>query len=274
MTRHDCPSSTLCYRQIDFLGSLRSGAVFDSQLPRHFDSSVRYITPTLLNPALSVSQIPDLMSTSSPVKSSPALNDTLSVRLVEGVIKDVRAHEHARHRAKERREHAQAKERKEKVAVFKALGMKLSSHGQGAKTVRRPRTESWDAEDPELSPSSKPSSVILQSLVPFRASTDSFTELTLGDLISVPRPKKAMSMSSCYIFIACAVADSRMVLIELDFEVIPPVRAVIALNDATDDVEPDEPWEYITTASLNDQLPEKERSYAQAAAAATIIATQ
>jgi len=132
------------------------------------------------------------MSTTSSSKSLP---DTLSVRLAEGVAKDIRAHEHARHRAKERREHTQAKERK---AAFKAFGMKLSSHGHGAKPVRRSRTESWDTEEPEFLPSRKPPSVILQSLAPLRPSTSPFTELTLADLISVPRLQKATSMSSRY----------------------------------------------------------------------------
>ncbi|KAL4067235.1 hypothetical protein V8B97DRAFT_1918994 [Scleroderma yunnanense] len=190
------------------------------------------------------------MSTATSNKSPLSLNETLGVCLAEGVAKDVRAHEHARHRAKERREHVQAKERKEKVAVLKAFGMKLSSHGHGAKPVRKSRAESWDGDVPEVPLPSKSSS-LLQPLAPLRTSTGSFTELTLGDLISVPFPKKAK---------------------KLDFEVIPPVRAVIALDDATYDVEPDEPWEYITGTGLDDQLPQKERSYAQAAAAA--IATQ
>lgn len=59
------------------------------------------------------------------------------------------------------------------------------------------------------------------------------------------------------------VADRRW-RSELDFEVIPPIRAVIALDDA----EADEPWEYITRASLNDGSAWKGKSYAQAVASA------
>jgi len=55
-----------------------------------------------------------------------------------------------------------------------------------------------------------------------------------------------------------------MFVAELDFEVIPPIRAVIALDDA----EADEPWEYITRASLNDGSAWKGKSYAQAVASA------
>lgn len=52
------------------------------------------------------------------------------------------------------------------------------------------------------------------------------------------------------------------VFAEFDFEVIPPIRAVIALDDA------DEPWEYITRASLNDGSVWKGKSYAQAVVSA------
>ena len=45
---------------------------------------------------------------------------------------------------------------------------------------------------------------------------------------------------------------------------IPPIRAVIALDDA----EADESWEYITRAGLNDGSAWKGKSYAQAVASA------
>ncbi|KAI6163672.1 hypothetical protein EDD17DRAFT_1872725 [Pisolithus thermaeus] len=182
---------------------------------------------------------------------NPSSNDTLSVRLTQGVTKDVRAHEHARHRAKERQEHAQAKERKEKAAMFRALGFKVSSstggHGGKPAAARRPRVESWDGDELDVSPWIKSSYVPLEpAAAPLRSGAGPFSELTLADLISFPPQEKAK---------------------KLDFEVIPPVRAVIALDDDTDDTESDEPWEYITRASLNNELPQKGRSYAQAAAA-------
>lgn len=60
------------------------------------------------------------------------------------------------------------------------------------------------------------------------------------------------------------VADSSTLFAELDFEVIPPIRAVIVLDDG----EADEPWEYISRASLNDGSAWKGKSYAQVAASA------
>lgn len=206
-----------------------------------------------------MSLVSDLMSTATSTTSttakspSPSSNDTLSVRLTQGVTKDVRAHERARHRAKERQEHAQAKERKEKAAMFKALGFKVSSlssggHGGKPAAARRPTVESWDGDELDVSPWIKPFYVPLEpAAAPLRSGAGPFSELTLADLISVPPPQEKAK--------------------KLDFEVIPPVRAVIALDDDTDDTESDEPWEYITRASLNNELPQKGRSYAQAAAA-------
>ncbi|KAF8435654.1 hypothetical protein L210DRAFT_3648350 [Boletus edulis BED1] len=170
------------------------------------------------------------MPTTSTTKSTPPSHDTPSARIDQGVAtKEVRAHEHARHRTKERREHALTKERKEKAA---ALSM-----------------ESWDGEEPKEARSAQEGAprTPVQALGPELGSghdvRSSFTELTLGDLISKPRRPKAK---------------------QLDFEVIPPIRAVIALDDA----EADEPWEYITRASLNDAW--KGKSYAQAVASAIL----
>jgi hypothetical protein len=49
-----------------------------------------------------------------------------------------------------------------------------------------------------------------------------------------------------------------------DFEVLPPVRSVIALDDFGRDVEIDEPWEFISFAPESPAW--KGLSYAQAAA--------
>ncbi|KAI6015669.1 hypothetical protein EDC04DRAFT_2948522 [Pisolithus marmoratus] len=182
-------------------------------------------------------------TTSSTANSNPSSNDALSVRLTEGIAKDVRAHEHARHRAKQQQEHAQAKERKERAAVLRALGFKASAssggHGGKPAAVRRLTMDpSWDGDEPDVSPWTKPSCVPLEPVAaPLRSGAGPLTELTLADLISVPRPQKKGKHS--------------------DFEVIPPVRAVIALDDDTDDTESDEPWEYVTRASLNNEFPRR-----------------
>ncbi|KAH7886294.1 hypothetical protein F5I97DRAFT_1243320 [Phlebopus sp. FC_14] len=182
------------------------------------------------------------MSTTSSTKSSQPSNDALSARLTEGVAKEVRAHEHARNRTKERREHVQVKERKERAAVARATGIKVS---QGLKPVKGLSMDSWDGDEEavvghETLPPKPPA---LKAVAP----PARFGSLTLGDLISIPRRKKAK---------------------QLDFEVIPPVRAVIALDDCSVNMEVDEPWEYISRASLNDEPSWKAMSYAQAAATA------
>ncbi|KAG8219340.1 hypothetical protein J3R82DRAFT_223 [Butyriboletus roseoflavus] len=165
------------------------------------------------------------MSTTSSVEFTQSSHDTPSAHLNESIVaKEVRAHEHARHRTKER---------KEKAAAVRVLpvGFKVT---HGTKLVRKLSMESWDGEEPK---DQRPAPA-----APPRDNTSSFTKLTLGDLISKPRRSKPK---------------------QFDFEVIPPIRAVIAL----DDVEADEPWEYITRASVNDGSAWRGKSYAQAVSA-------
>lgn len=106
--------------------------------------------------------------------------------------KDVRAHEHARHRTKERREHALAKERKEKAATVRALGLKVV---RGVKLVRRLSMEAWDGEVPKEQQRPVRPVVDSENAAPLPQSPVSprspFTELTLGDVISKPRQPKA-----------------------------------------------------------------------------------
>ncbi|KAF9225267.1 hypothetical protein BS17DRAFT_778376 [Gyrodon lividus] len=185
------------------------------------------------------------MSTTSSTTSSQSSHDAPGVRLTEGVdAKEVRAHEHARHRTKERREHALAQERKDKAAAVRAWGLKVA---QRPRLARKLSMESWDGEEPELVSPELSARVLDSAASPPRKSTDSFPGLTLGDLISKPRRQKAK---------------------KLDFEVIPPVRAVIALDDFEHDIEANDPWEYITRACLKDGYTWKGMSYAQAAATA------
>ena len=188
------------------------------------------------------------MSTTS-TKSTTSPHDA-STRVNEGPrAKEVRAHEHARHRTKERREHALAKERKDKAATVRALGLKTPG-----KPVRKLSLESWDGEEPEQPPAAAP--VPAPTEAP--RSTSAFALLTLGELISRPRRPKAKRASS-----PVPSELSLTFCAELDFEVIPPLRHVIALDDAED-----EPWEYVTHASVCDGSAWKGKSYAQAAASA------
>ena len=136
------------------------------------------------------------MPTTSSTKSTSSSHDAPSARLNEGsVAKEVRAHEHARHRTKERREHTLAKERKEKVAAERVLGLK-GTHAHGTKLVRKLSMESWDGTQPEEAPArdvapgapvQEPERVM--ALPSENASA--LTELTLGDVLSKPRRPKA-----------------------------------------------------------------------------------
>jgi len=147
------------------------------------------------------------MPTTSSTKSAPSSQDAPNTRLNEG--KDVRAHEHARHRTKERREYVLAKERKEKVAAVRVLGLKVT---YGAKLVRRLSMESWDGEEPQeqRSVTAAPGTPVRQRDVARpRDSTSSFTELTLGDLISKPRKPKARRECLCGVCGVSGVADCR-----------------------------------------------------------------
>ncbi|KAF9235129.1 hypothetical protein BU15DRAFT_78299 [Melanogaster broomeanus] len=198
------------------------------------------------------------MSTTSYNESSKLSgSDALSARGTDGVAaKEVRAHEHARHRIKERREHALARERKERAAAVRAVGPKAAPGARlpvGAGR-RKPSSmqQSWDGEVPEAAATATLLSVPAEAVdergaasLPKR--TSAFAELTLGDLVSRPRRQKAN---------------------KLDFEVVPPVRAVIALDDFRHDIEADETWEYVTRSSLHDGPIWKGMSYAQAVATA------
>ncbi|KIL00822.1 hypothetical protein PAXRUDRAFT_539632 [Paxillus rubicundulus Ve08.2h10] len=177
------------------------------------------------------------MSTTSSTTSSQSSHDALGASLTEGLAtKEVRAHEHARHRIKERREHTLA-------IVMKAWGLKVA---RGTRLGRKPSMERWDRDEAEVTHPAL-SVPALDSVAAPRKVTGPFTGLTLGDLISKPRRHKAK---------------------KLDFEVIPPIRAVIALDDFGHDLEADEPWEYISGACLNDASTWKALSYAQVAAPA------
>lgn len=234
------------------------------------------------------------MSTTPSTKSTQfqSSHDAQSALLNKGTAaKEVRAHEHARHRTKERREHALAKERKEKAAVMRVLGLRVT---HGARLARKVSMESWDGEEPaegqhsvtqdassvrDVTPGT-PAQAQAQTqtdedwythkddVAPPRDSASPFTVLTLGDLISRPRRPKA-KRKLIYCLFDCLrgswVADIALLYTAvLDFEVIPPIRPVIALDDA----EVDEQWEYITRASLNDGSAWKGKSYAQAVASA------
>ncbi|KAH7924485.1 hypothetical protein BV22DRAFT_1129787 [Leucogyrophana mollusca] len=182
----------------------------------------------------------------SPPKSSPQTEAPIpSVPTGDIPAKEVRAHEHARHRVKERREHAQAKERKERVAAWKAVGGTYGGGGrQNSRTTRRFGMEVWDGGEPEGDIQLYGHSVRAAPSLPRGGTEVRATEVKLADLISL-RPRKAPKGR-----------DS-------EFEVVPRVRSVIALDEFGYDVELDEPWEYVSLTA--EQPAWRGMSYAQAA---------
>lgn len=93
----------------------------------------------------------------------------------------------------------------------------------------------------------------------FQVTADSRLEVPLEALVTTRKPRKGKGM--CY-----SPGDFRKRMFnasvtEGDFEIIPHVRSVIALDDdTTPDVEVDEPWEHIY--GDDDEQPDKELSYA------------
>ncbi|KAJ8590549.1 hypothetical protein M405DRAFT_861279 [Rhizopogon salebrosus TDB-379] len=181
------------------------------------------------------------MSTTSNEKSSQKPHETIVNRLPEVGDKDQRAHERARHQTKERQEHAQLKERKVKAAVARVAGLKERA---GPRTGKRATMEGWDGDEPEyrsLARSASPATITPAA----PANKPGFPKISLADFVTfkAKKPSKAQ---------------------DADFEVLPPVRSVIALDDFGRDIEVDEPWEFI---SLTPESPAwKGLSYAQAAA--------
>ncbi|OAX39216.1 hypothetical protein K503DRAFT_799829 [Rhizopogon vinicolor AM-OR11-026] len=176
------------------------------------------------------------------LSSSQKLHETVVNRLTEVGAKDQRAHERARHQTKERREHAMLMERKERAATARVMGLKERA---GPRPGKKATMESWDGDEPEyraFAGSDRPATI-----APVPGNRSGFPKIALADFVTfkTKKPSKAL---------------------DADFEVLPPVRSVIALDDFGRDIEADEPWEFIT---LTPESPAwKGLSYAQAAALA------
>jgi hypothetical protein len=199
------------------------------------------------------------MSTTSSQKPLEQSHETVSNRLIEVGAKDQRAYERARHQTKERREHAQVKERKERAAAGAPAPALKQGHANRA--ARRASLELWDDDEPDsgiLTGSGRPVNV---ATVPRNKS--GFSMMALADFVTFKTKKQSKAQGTVLPdFIRCN-ADSKL-YIDADFEVLPPVRSVIALDDFGHDIEINEPWEFI---SLSPESPAcKGLSYAQAAA--------
>ncbi|KAG1793421.1 uncharacterized protein HD556DRAFT_1308570 [Suillus plorans] len=181
------------------------------------------------------------MSTTSSEKSPEQPHETVTNRLTEVGAKDQRAYERARHQTKERREYAQVKERKERtVAGAPAPALK---EGHASRAAKKASLELWDGNELDsriLIGSGRPVNV-----APVPRNKSGFSKMALADFVTFKTKKRFKAQDA-------------------DFEVLPPVRSVIALDDFGHDIEINEPWEFI---SLSPESPAcKGLSYAQAAA--------
>lgn len=181
------------------------------------------------------------MSTTSSEKSPEQPHETVNNRLALVGAKDQRAYERARHQTKKRQEHAQVKERKERVAAGAPVPALKEEHTTRA--AKRAGLELWDGDESDsriLAGSGR-----LVNVAPVPKSKSSFSKMALADFVMF-KTKKPSKMQ------------------DADFEVLPPVRSVIALDDFGHDVEINEPWEFISLAPESPAC--KGLSYAQAAA--------
>jgi len=85
-------------------------------------------------------------------------------------------------------------------------------------------------------------------------------QVQLADLLVPPRkPRKGTGMHISDITLRVLSYEP----LDGDFEVVPPIRSVIALeDDATPDLDADEPWEHV---SIAEELPIHSLSYAKVA---------
>ncbi|KAG1886197.1 hypothetical protein F4604DRAFT_1725123, partial [Suillus subluteus] len=148
------------------------------------------------------------MSTISSEKSPQHSHETMNDRLTGLSAKDQRAYERARHQTKERREHAQVKERKERVAA----GIRAPSLKEGylSRAAKRASMEFWDGDEPDSRTLTGLGCPV--SVVPMPRNKSGFSKMALADFVTF-RTKKLSKAQ------------------DFDFEVLPPVRSVIALDD-------------------------------------------
>jgi len=162
------------------------------------------------------------------------------------VVRDVRDHERQRQRTKKSAGHVKAKERKERGAAQWAMwGEKAkapTARTRGSWFGGKDNRATWDDEhdfdekDIEVDHVTSPPRVTVPDSVR--------TYVQLADLVTTKKSRK---------------------LVEGDFEVIPAPRSVIVLDDfVSQDMDVDEPWEYIYSEDEKARGP----SYAQVVSSA------
>lgn len=124
------------------------------------------------------------------LSSSQKLHETVINPLTEvgAHLKDQRAHERARHQTKERREHAQLKERKEKAAAARVTGLKERT---GSRTGKKTSLESWDGDEPEYTLGASDHPDIVAPVVPGNGNKNKsgFPKIALADLVTFKTKK-------------------------------------------------------------------------------------
>jgi hypothetical protein len=181
------------------------------------------------------------MSTISSEKFPQHMHEMVNNRLTGLGAKDQRAYERARHQTKERQGHAQVKQRKERVAA--GVRAPVLKEGHLSRAAKRASMEFWDGDEPDTRTLTGFGSPV--NVVSVARNKSGFSEMALADFVKF-RTKKSSKAQ------------------DIDFEVLPPVRSVIALDDSGHDIEINEPWEFISLAPGSPAW--KGLSYAQAAA--------
>ncbi|ETW86589.1 hypothetical protein HETIRDRAFT_145098 [Heterobasidion irregulare TC 32-1] len=207
--------------------------------------------PALTHPATRSPAVPD-DGTTGAARALAVLNVPDAV-LSASALKDRREHERARQRAKKagdrakgRKGHAYAHDHAD-IPHVKAEREKRGGSGGGGGGLVPGADAEWDAAR------AAPDDVdLVRAQIAFGVfgaawARKEVREVRLADLV---RPaKKAHRKQGC----------------DADFELVPHIRSVIALDDAMDDAsELDEPWEYVSGESEGEAR--KAPSYAQVVA--------
>jgi hypothetical protein len=171
----------------------------------------------------------------------------LSLSFNSSVSKAVRAYEVDRQRAKKAKDFELAKERKEQAAAEKL------SKKDAITTGRRNVKDIWDRSEEGVAPARK---IKVEDYQPTtrdkgdsgRVDKSGRKEMTLEDLIKPGGNRKGQGRSRKGKGTTCPLQMRLMfntTTLDADFEVVPHVRAVIALDDEPDLFELDEPWEHV-----------------------------
>ncbi|KAL0562868.1 hypothetical protein V5O48_019210 [Marasmius crinis-equi] len=205
-------------------------------------------TSTSTTPAPATT-VPAALPTDKPTPTPAELtSEPLSLSFLS--MKDQRAYEHDRQRTRHTRDFAQMKARKEFLSLRRVIP---SYFTRGSEKEKDKVVTGWDAED---DCPSEPPAINSNAISPKSPS------VAVGDLIvnvSVRKPKTRKGARGSYITVALFLSflgDIELRRSDADFEFVPHVRSVIALDDIVQvrDVQAvDEPWEHVTLGLGDDE---------------------